>query len=177
MSRTLSLSYLEALKNKRLAAFLSGDLVSRIGDGMTLVALPVLVLGLPSEVPAAVRLSLVYAVPLAAPLIVSLFFGLGTKRFDPAVTIAADSALRILFYGLAAGLALGGTLTFGWLLVAWTATRPKAGPADSDAGPHCCRRNRRRGSRKRCLTPRPHGHGKSYFLRAFPAHMWTTGPT
>lgn len=116
MSRTLSLSYLEALKNKRLAAFLSGDLVSRIGDGMTLVALPVLVLGLPSELPAAVRLSLVYAVPLAAPLIVSLFFGLGTKRFDPAVAVAADSALRILFYGLAAGLALGGTLTFGWLL-------------------------------------------------------------
>jgi hypothetical protein len=23
----------------------------------------------------------------------------------------------------------------------------------------------------------PHGHGKSYFLRAFPAHMWRTGTT
>ena len=61
--------------------------------------------------------------------------------------------------------------------VAGAAARPKACPANGDARPRCPGRSRRRGSRKRCLAPRPHGHGKSYFLRAFPAHMWTTGPT
>ena len=116
MTGTHSLSYLQALRKPRLAAFLAGDLVSRIGDGMTLVALPVIVLGLLSELPAALKLSLVYAVPLAAPLLVSLFFGLGRRRFDPAVTTAADSVLRISFYGLAAALALAGTLSFGWLV-------------------------------------------------------------
>ncbi|MEB7505471.1 MFS transporter [Arthrobacter koreensis] len=116
MTGTHSLSYLQALRKPRLAAFLAGDLVSRIGDGMTLVALPVIVLGLPSELPAALKLSLVYAVPLAAPLLVSLFFGLGRRRFDPAVTTAADFVLRISFYGLAAALALAGTLSFGWLV-------------------------------------------------------------
>ena len=116
MPNISSLSFLQALRNRRLALFLAGDLISRVGDGMTLVALPVLVLRLPSDMPAALKLSLVYAVPLAAPLLVSLFFGLGTRRFDPAVTAAADSVLRIVFYGLAGGLALAGALTLGWLV-------------------------------------------------------------
>ena len=35
----------------------------------------------------------------------------------------------------------------------------------------------RDGKLRQAVAPRPHGHGKSYFLRAFPAPMWTTGPS
>ena len=66
MPNISSLSFLQALRNGRLALFLAGDLISRIGDGMTLVALPVLVLGLPSDLPAALKLSLVYGMQFPA---------------------------------------------------------------------------------------------------------------
>ncbi|MBD8042646.1 MFS transporter [Arthrobacter sp. Sa2BUA2] len=116
MPAPIQLSYMQSLKNPRLASFLAGDMLSRIGDGMTLVALPVLALELRGTLAPAFVLSMVYAIPLLAPLLVSLWFGLGTRRFAPGAVVAADALLRSFFYGIAALLALTGALSLGWLV-------------------------------------------------------------
>jgi hypothetical protein len=41
-AETASASYRSVLANRRLAAFVAGDAISKLGDGMTFVALPVL---------------------------------------------------------------------------------------------------------------------------------------
>lgn len=117
MPAPVPLSYAQSLRNPRLALFLAGDMLSRIGDGMTLVALPVLALELRGNLAPAFVLSLVYTIPLLAPLVVSLWFGLGSRRFEPRAVVAVDAALRSVFYAVAALLALTGALSLGWLVV------------------------------------------------------------
>jgi MFS family permease len=115
-------SYREVLRNRRLATLLSGDVVSKMGDGMTFVGLPLLALQLHGRVPAAVAIAVITGAPYLAPMGLSLFYGLGTRRFDPRLVILADSALHVVMYVLLGALALAGTLTLpvllGGLLVA-----------------------------------------------------------
>jgi MFS family permease len=115
-------SYREVLRNRRLATLLSGDVVSKTGDGMTFVALPLLALQLHGTVPAAVAIALVTGAPYLAPMGLSLYYGLGRRRFDPRLVILADSALHVILYLVLGALALAGTLTLpvllGGLLVA-----------------------------------------------------------
>ncbi|MFK4637129.1 hypothetical protein ABIA52_000018 [Paenarthrobacter histidinolovorans] len=72
----------------------------------------------------------------------------------------------------------GRLVAFGLRLVTGGCAQPQS--CASGRWARLVRRRRRRrlvlGRWFGVLAPRPHGHGKSYFLRAFPAHMWTTGP-
>jgi MFS family permease len=110
-------SYRQVLRNKRLAALLGGDAISKIGDGMSFVALPLLALQLHGSVNPALAISLVTAAPFALPIAISLFFGLGRRRFNPRLVLLADSTLRsVLFAGLGL-LAMAGSLRL-WSLTA-----------------------------------------------------------
>lgn len=103
-------SYRQVLRNGRLATLLAGDAVSKIGDGMSFVALPLLALQLHGSIEPALAISLVTASPYLLAITVSLFFGLGRRRFNPRTVLLADSALRsAIFIGLGL-LALAGSL-------------------------------------------------------------------
>jgi MFS family permease len=115
-------SYRDVLRDRRLATLLSGDVVSKVGDGMTFVGLPLLALELHGRMPAAVAIALITGAPYLAPMGLSLYYGLGKRRFDPRLVILADSALHVVVYVVLGALALAGTLTLpvllGGLLVA-----------------------------------------------------------
>jgi hypothetical protein len=112
-----SLTYRQVLRNGRLAALLTGDAVSKVGDGMAFVALPLLALRLHGPVDAALAISLIRVVPFLLPVAASLLFGLGRRRFDPRAVLLVDSVLRCgVFAGLGL-LALAGSLGF-WTLAA-----------------------------------------------------------
>ncbi|GAA0951032.1 hypothetical protein GCM10009558_067390 [Virgisporangium aurantiacum] len=119
---TPPLSYRQVLRDRRLATLLSGDVVSKMGDGMTFVGLPLLALELHGRMPAAVAIAVITGAPYLAPMGLSLFYGLGKRRFDPRLVMLADSTLHVVVYALLGALALAGTLTLpvllGGLLVA-----------------------------------------------------------
>jgi hypothetical protein len=117
MAQNGSLTYRQVLRDGRLAALLTGDAVSKVGDGMSFVALPLLALRLHGPVDAALAISLIRLVPFLLPVAASLLFGLGRRRFDPRTALVVDSVLRCgVFVGL--GLfALAGSLGF-WMLAA-----------------------------------------------------------
>jgi MFS family permease len=87
-------SYRSVLSNRRLAAFVAGDAVSKLGDGMTFVALPVLALQLHGPVPPALAVALVTSAPFLLPVVLSLTYGLGRRRFRPRRILVADCVLR-----------------------------------------------------------------------------------
>jgi MFS family permease len=87
-------SYRSVLANRRLAAFVAGDAVSKLGDGMTFVALPVLALQLHGAVPPALAVALVTSAPFLLPVLLSLTYGLGRRRFRPRRILVADCVLR-----------------------------------------------------------------------------------
>jgi MFS family permease len=109
---TAAASYRSVLANRRLAAFVAGDAVSMVGDGMTFVALPVLALQLHGTVPPALAVALVTSAPLLLPVLLSLTYGLGRRRFRPRRILVADCLLRggmftaLGIAGLAGGLRL-----------------------------------------------------------------------
>jgi MFS family permease len=110
-------SYREVLRDRRLATLLSGDVVSKTGDGMTFVGLPLLALELHGRVPAALAIALVTGMPYIAPFGLSLYYGLGRRRFDPRLVILADAALHVVLYAALGALALAGRLTLPVLAV------------------------------------------------------------
>lgn len=109
-------SYREVLRNRRLATLLSGDVVSKAGDGMTYVGLPLLALELHGAIPAAVAIALATGMPFIAPFALSLYYGLGRRRFDSRLVILADATLHVVVYVVLGALALTGRLTFGVLV-------------------------------------------------------------
>jgi MFS family permease len=90
----IAASYRSVLANRRLAAFVAGDAVSKLGDGMTFVALPVLALQLHGGVPPALAVALVTSAPFLLPVLLSLTYGLGRRRFRPRRILVADCVLR-----------------------------------------------------------------------------------
>lgn len=109
-------SYWQVLRQKRLAAFLTGDTVSKIGDGMSFIALPVLVLQIHGDFSAALAISLVFAIPFLIPTGISLFYGLSRHRYNPKTVVVADTAVRSALLALTAFLAVSGQLTV-WTLI------------------------------------------------------------
>lgn len=112
---TDSLSYRQVLRERRLAVLLCGDILSKVGDGMLLVVLPLLVLRTYAGDRPAIAIGLVSAAPFALSVAVSLWFGLGRRRFAPRAVLLSDSALRACTISGAAILALADQLTL-WLL-------------------------------------------------------------
>ena len=104
--------YLRLLADRRLRRLAVGDLVSSMGDGMAVVAIPWLALELAhgqgvSEglaVAAAVTAGALLGVPLA------LVVGLGRRRLDPRRVLLADGSVRGALFLLMGGLAAAGRL-------------------------------------------------------------------
>jgi hypothetical protein len=111
------LTYRQVLRDRRLATLLAGDAVAKVGDGMNFVALPLLALALHGTVPAALAVALVTGAPYLLPIGVSLFFGLGRRRFDPRLILLVDSAVRTVMLTVLGALGLAGRLTLPILVV------------------------------------------------------------
>lgn len=115
MSHPVERSYLQVLRNRRLAVLLGGDVMSKIGDGMVIVALPLQTLRIHDGLNPAIAISLIEAAPYTLAVAVSLFFGLGRRRFGPRALMLTDCMLRFAVFTGVAVLALAHVLPL-WLL-------------------------------------------------------------
>jgi MFS family permease len=87
-------SYRAVLRHPPLLTLISGDAISKLGDGMTFVALPVLALDLHGATSPALAVSLVTTAPFVLPVLLSFAVGLGRRRFRPRRILLADCVLR-----------------------------------------------------------------------------------
>lgn len=110
-------SYWRALRSGRLGALLFGNLVSGVGNGMILTALPLLTLQIRGHIPAGLAIAAAQASPYVLACALALILGLTRLRLPPRVVVIADSWLRAGMFILLGVLAVTGTLTF-WMLVA-----------------------------------------------------------
>jgi MFS family permease len=100
-----------------LTTLLTGDVISKIGDGMGFVALPLMALELHGSLPAAVAIALVTGAPYAIPFVISLYFGLGRRRFDPRLVLLIDSSVHSVMFLAVGALALTGRLDLPLMVV------------------------------------------------------------
>jgi MFS family permease len=108
-------SYRQVLSDRRLALLIGGDIVCGLGDGMVIVALPLLTLRIRGGFSAALAVAFIEAAPFVLAVGVSLMFGLGRRRFAPRALLLADCVLRFIVFVAIALLALAGALPL-WLL-------------------------------------------------------------
>ena len=94
---------------------LVGDMVSQVGDGMVIVALPLLTLQIHGSVNPAIAVALIEAAPFTLAIAVSLVFGLGRRRFPPRALLAGDCLLRCAVFTGVAALAMSNVLPL-WVL-------------------------------------------------------------
>lgn len=115
MTAQMEHSYWHVLHNRRLVMLLVGDMMSQVGDGMVIVALPLLTLQIRGRVNPAIAIALIEAAPFTLAIAVSLVFGLGRRRFRPRALLATDCLLRCAVFTGLAGLATADLLPL-WLL-------------------------------------------------------------
>ncbi|HEX3811676.1 MAG TPA: MFS transporter [Mycobacteriales bacterium] len=115
MADRIEQSYWQALQNRRLTLLIGGDMVSKVGDGMVIVALPLQTLRIHSDVNPALAVALIEAAPYVLAVAVSLAFGLGRRRFRPRALLTTDCVLRFTVLSGLALLAMAGQLPL-WLL-------------------------------------------------------------
>jgi hypothetical protein len=108
-------SYWRALRSGRLGVLLAGSLVSSVGNGMIISALPLLALQIRGRLPAGLVIALVQASPYILATALALAAGLTRLRLPPRGLLLADSALRGALFIVLGVLAVTGTLTL-WLL-------------------------------------------------------------
>ncbi|MEU3660020.1 MFS transporter [Streptomyces sp. NPDC032940] len=104
-------SYREVLRNRRVAALLTGDLLSHVGTGMIIVAMPVQTLDIHGSVPPAIAISVVETAPFVLSTVLALGMGLGRLRVPPRVLLLADCLLRSAVFVTLAVLSVNGDLT------------------------------------------------------------------
>lgn len=109
--------YRVVLRNRRLSFLLFGDFVSKLGDGMLLVALPLLALRIHGGVSPATAISLTLTAPLLISLPLGLRVGLGRLRLDPRTVIVADCLLRTTAMTFLAALAFNRALSLPVLFI------------------------------------------------------------
>jgi hypothetical protein len=110
-------SYWRVLRSGRLGALLFGNLVSSVGNGMILSALPVLTLQIRGQVPAGLAIATVQASPYVLASALALVLGLTRLRIPPRAVVLADSWLRAIMFTLLGVLAVEHDLDL-WVLVA-----------------------------------------------------------
>src|SRR5262245_15014208 len=110
-------SYRDVLRNRRVAGLLLGDLLSDIGTGMLIVAMPVQTLSIHGNVPKAIAIGLVEAAPFVLSTILALSIGLGRVRVPPRTLLIADCALRSLTFATLGVLAVTDQLTLPVLII------------------------------------------------------------
>ncbi|XVU28126.1 MFS transporter [Actinoplanes sp. CA-054009] len=117
MTTGLSLSYGAVLRDRRIATLLAGDLVSLAGNGMVIVALPLLVLRIRHDVPAALAIAMVETSAYLLATVLAFTLGLSRIRLPPRGLLLADCALRSATFIPLGVLALTGRLTLATLVV------------------------------------------------------------
>jgi DHA3 family tetracycline resistance protein-like MFS transporter len=105
---------IEPLRERDFALFTGGTLVSMVGDGIYLVALPFAVLGLGGGAGALAVVGLAWSLGMLGFLIAG---GLLADRYDKRRQLLAADVVRLIAVGTAGGLSLGGVLEV-WHLVA-----------------------------------------------------------
>ena len=108
-------SYRQVLRHRPLALLLSGDALSKVGDGMIVVALPLLTLRIHAGVGAAIAVALIEAAPSTLSVPLSLVLGLSRWRFPPRASIVVDCLTRAVIFNAIGILAFTGALRL-WLL-------------------------------------------------------------
>jgi DHA3 family tetracycline resistance protein-like MFS transporter len=101
------------LRERDFALFWGGTLVSLLGDGIYLVALPFAVLGLSDSAAALSLVGLAWSIGMVAFLLLG---GLLADRHDKRRQLLVADVVRLVAVGTAGGLSLGGTLEV-WHLV------------------------------------------------------------
>ncbi|MFI9385103.1 MFS transporter [Kutzneria sp. NPDC052558] len=89
-----SWSYGRVLRDFRVGALLTGDVVSNVGDGMIITALPLLTLRIHGGVPAPLAISAVEASPYVLATVLAFTIGLTRLRIPPRALIIVDCLLR-----------------------------------------------------------------------------------
>ena len=110
-------SYRDVLRNRHVAGLLLGDLLSNVGTGMIIVAMPVQTLSIHGDVPKAIAIGLVEAAPFVLSTILALSIGLGRVRVPPRTLLITDCVLRSLTFATLGVLALTERLTLQVLIV------------------------------------------------------------
>lgn len=110
-------SYRRALANRRLAALLGGITISKVGDGMLLVALPLQALRIHGSVPAPVAMSLATAAPYVLSTCFAFTVIFGRRLISPTPLIIADCLLRGAVFCALGVASTGEHLGFAVLLV------------------------------------------------------------
>lgn len=109
-------SYWRVLRDPRLDVFLFGAIISQVGDGMIITALPLETLQIHGTVNPAVAVSLVQLAPYILATILAFGIGLSPIRVPNRALLNADCVLRfVLFTGLGL-LSVTGRINL-WLLV------------------------------------------------------------
>ena len=116
-SHAANRSYRDVLRNRRVAGLLLGDLLSDIGTGMLIVAMPVQTLSIHGNVPKAIAIGLVEAAPFVLSTVLALSIGLGRVRIPPRTILIADCVLRSLTFATLGVLALTDRLTLQLLIL------------------------------------------------------------
>jgi predicted MFS family arabinose efflux permease len=89
-----SWSYRRVLRDPKVGALLAGDVVSNVGDGMIITALPLLTLRVRGGVPAPLAIAAVEASPYVLATALAFAIGLTRLRIPPRASIIADCLLR-----------------------------------------------------------------------------------
>lgn len=110
-------SYREVLRDRHVAGLLLGDLLSNVGTGMLIVAMPVQTLSIHGDVPKAIAIGLVEAAPFVLSTVLALFIGLGRVRIPPRTLLIADCVLRSLTLVALGVLAVTDHLTLNVLIL------------------------------------------------------------
>ncbi|MEU9059092.1 MFS transporter [Streptomyces sp. NPDC048430] len=110
------LSYRRVLRrNPRLGALLVSYVISSVGDGILLIALPLLVLRHHGSLSAPVAVGLVMAAPYVLSTVLALSVSLGRLRLPLRRVICYDSASRTVLFTVIGVAALADRISF-WLL-------------------------------------------------------------
>ena len=112
--RILVVRLIGPLRERDFALFWAGTLVSLLGDGIYLVALPFTVLGLGGGAGSLSLVGLAWSLGMVGFLLAG---GLLADRYDKRRQLLIADALRLVAVGTAGGLSLGGVLEI-WHMVA-----------------------------------------------------------
>lgn len=115
--QTENRSYRDALRNRRVAGLLLGDLLASMGTGMIIVAMPVQTLKIHGSVQPAIAVGMVEAAPFVLSTILALFIGLGRVKVPPRILLIADCILRSLTFVFLGVFALTERLTLPVLIL------------------------------------------------------------
>jgi hypothetical protein len=105
------------LGNRHVAGLLLGDLLTSVGTGMLIVAMPVQTLSVHGNVPTVIAIGLVEAAPFMLSTILALSIGLGRVRVPPRTLLIADCVLRSLTFATLGVLAVTDQLTLPVLII------------------------------------------------------------